>query len=90
MFKPAFPSLSLHPYREWERDLLFDADRAPLFAVAALCMFGRDLLGAALLDQHWAAQENSMKSDSATQTVSYGRRAASYWFVDGLPELCWG
>jgi ABC-type Fe3+-siderophore transport system permease subunit len=49
MFKPAFPSLSFHPYREWEPDLLFDADRAPLFAVAALCMFGRDLLGRWLL-----------------------------------------
>jgi hypothetical protein len=24
------------------------------------------------------------------QTISYGRRAATYWFVDGLPELLFG
>jgi hypothetical protein len=25
-----------------------------------------------------------------TPTVSYGRRAASYWFADGLPEILFG
>ncbi len=28
-----------------------------------------------------------MKEDSADPTVSYGQRAASYWSVDGLPEI---
>jgi hypothetical protein len=31
-----------------------------------------------------------MNDDSAEQTASYGRRAARYWFVDGLPELLFG
>src|ERR1017187_1883330 len=31
-----------------------------------------------------------MKDQSSTQPASYGRRAASYWFVDGLPELLFG
>src|SRR5258708_2886178 len=31
-----------------------------------------------------------MKDDSMAPTVSYGRRAASYWFVDGLPEILFG
>jgi hypothetical protein len=31
-----------------------------------------------------------MNDDSTTQTVSYGRRAASYWSVDGLPEILRG
>jgi hypothetical protein len=31
-----------------------------------------------------------MKDDSVRPTVSYGRRAASYWFVDGLPETLFG
>jgi hypothetical protein len=31
-----------------------------------------------------------MKNSSATPTASYGRRAASYWFVDGLPEILFG
>jgi hypothetical protein len=31
-----------------------------------------------------------MKNDSATPTASYGQRAASYWFVDGLPEILFG
>jgi hypothetical protein len=28
-----------------------------------------------------------VKDDSAKQTASYGQRAASYWSVDGLPEI---
>jgi hypothetical protein len=31
-----------------------------------------------------------MNDDSATQTISYGRRAASYWSIDGLPEILRG
>jgi hypothetical protein len=31
-----------------------------------------------------------MKDTKTKQTVSYGRRAASYWFVDGLPEIVLG
>jgi hypothetical protein len=31
-----------------------------------------------------------MKDDSVRPNVSYGRRAASYWFVDGLPEILFG
>jgi hypothetical protein len=31
-----------------------------------------------------------MNDDSSVQTVSYGRRAAAYWFADGLPELLFG
>lgn len=31
-----------------------------------------------------------MKDNSATQHASYGRRAASYWFCDGLPEILFG
>jgi hypothetical protein len=31
-----------------------------------------------------------MSDDSIKKTTSYGRRAASYWFVDGLPELLLG
>jgi hypothetical protein len=31
-----------------------------------------------------------MKNDSVTPNASYGRRAASYWFADGLPEILFG
>ena len=31
-----------------------------------------------------------MRDDSPAQTASYGRRAAAYWFVDGLPEILLG
>jgi hypothetical protein len=31
-----------------------------------------------------------MKDQSSTQPASYGRRAASYWFADGLPEILFG
>ncbi|HMD70604.1 MAG TPA: hypothetical protein VKF41_04640 [Bryobacteraceae bacterium] len=31
-----------------------------------------------------------MKDNSARQPASYGRRAASYWFCDGLPEIFFG
>jgi hypothetical protein len=31
-----------------------------------------------------------MNDDSAKQTASYGQRAASYWSVDGLPEILRG
>lgn len=31
-----------------------------------------------------------MKDNSSTQSASYGRRAASYWFCDGLPEIFFG
>jgi len=31
-----------------------------------------------------------MENDSALQSESSGRRAAAYWFVDGLPEIASG
>jgi hypothetical protein len=31
-----------------------------------------------------------MKDSTATPAASFGRRAASYWFVDGLPEILFG
>ena len=31
-----------------------------------------------------------VKDNAATQSASYGRRAASYWFCDGLPEIFFG
>ena len=31
-----------------------------------------------------------MRDDSPAQTASYGRRAAAYWFVDGLTEILLG
>jgi hypothetical protein len=31
-----------------------------------------------------------MKDSSIGPTTSYGRRAAAYWFVDGLPEILFG
>src|ERR1039457_2210972 len=31
-----------------------------------------------------------MKDDSTTRRAYFGRRAASYWYVDGLPELLFG
>jgi hypothetical protein len=31
-----------------------------------------------------------MQDYSVTPAASYGRRAASYWFVDGLPEILFG
>jgi len=31
-----------------------------------------------------------MKADSTVSTTSPGRRAASYWFIDGLPDLVLG
>jgi hypothetical protein len=34
--------------------------------------------------------ERDLKNDSAKQTTSYGQRAASYWSVDGLPEILRG
>ena len=33
---------------------------------------------------------NYMKDYSATPIASFGRRAASYWYVDGLPEILFG
>ena len=31
-----------------------------------------------------------MKDNSTAPIISFGRRAASYWYVDGLPEILFG